>query len=518
MAKNKIITSEGNIQFQFPDGKILNIDPKNVYSVYNTNTVNFILISAMKNSGLAFMSSTAEDLELNGQTYTFAQLPDAIAEAFSDAGASFHAEVVDELPASGKSNTIYLVPKESSASTEIDEFDEYIWLKDEQEWEMIGTTSIDMSNINALSGQVQTLSGEVITLSGEVSANTANISTLSGDVASISGDVSSISGDVQSLSGDIASISGDVATVSGQVSANTANISALSGDVNSLSGEVQTISGDVQSLSGDIASISGDVATVSGSVSSLSGEVVTLSGEVSANTANISTLSGNVATVSGQVDAVSGQVSSLSGSVIENEEITAAALNQLNDDVLAVSAATSGKVDLSSVVSSVTSASTDSEIPTAKAVFDAIPTGGTSITIDPTLNSGSTNPVANSAITDAFNNVANIRQNNDSMHVRWYDVRDYNGTFKFSIYNFSINGRMPLSRQNATDSNVDNFSLVETSAITSAMTSGSTHSEVPSAKAVYDKFDGLKLKKITQDDYDTLTTKDSQTLYIITDS
>lgn len=36
-----------------------------------------------------------------------------------------------------------------------------------------------------------------------------------------------------------------------------------------------------------------------------------------------------------------------------------------------------GKVDTSAITSSVTSASTDNEIPTAKAVFDAIPTGGT---------------------------------------------------------------------------------------------------------------------------------------------
>ena len=43
----------------------------------------------------------------------------------------------------------------------------------------------------------------------------------------------------------------------------------------------------------------------------------------------------------------------------------------------AINQATSGKVNTSAVVSSVTSASTDSEIPTAKAVFDAIPTGGT---------------------------------------------------------------------------------------------------------------------------------------------
>lgn len=43
----------------------------------------------------------------------------------------------------------------------------------------------------------------------------------------------------------------------------------------------------------------------------------------------------------------------------------------------AITQATSGKVDSSSIVTSVTSASTDSDIPTAKAVYDAIPTGGT---------------------------------------------------------------------------------------------------------------------------------------------
>lgn len=43
----------------------------------------------------------------------------------------------------------------------------------------------------------------------------------------------------------------------------------------------------------------------------------------------------------------------------------------------AMTAALSGKVDTSAIVTAVTSASTDSEIPTAKAVFDAIPTGST---------------------------------------------------------------------------------------------------------------------------------------------
>jgi hypothetical protein len=62
---------------------------------------------------------------------------------------------------------------------------------------------------------------------------------------------------------------------------------------------------------------------------------------------------------------------------------------------------------------------------------------------------------------------------------------------------------------------VNKFSLVETSAITTSVTSASTDSQVPSAKAVYDQFGGLKLVKLSQAEYDALTTKDSNTLYII---
>ena len=58
--------------------------------------------------------------------------------------------------------------------------------------------------------------------------------------------------------------------------------------------------------------------------------------------------------------------------------------------------------------------------------------------------------------------------------------------------------------------------LVETSAITTSVTSSSTDSQVPSAKAVYDQLDGLKLKKITQSEYDALSPNyDANTLYVI---
>lgn len=89
--------------------------------------------------------------------------------------------------------------------------------------------------------------------------------------------------------------------------------------------------------------------------------------------------------------------------------------------------------------------------------------GGGTITIDPSLDSGSTNAVANSAITNAIE---------------------------------AVSGAIPTT--------------------TSAVTSGST--DVVESGAVYTQMGGLKLVKLTQTEYDSLGTKDSNTLYVITTS
>ena len=120
--------------------------------------------------------------------------------------------------------------------------------------------------------------------------------------------------------------------------------------------------------------------------------------------------------------------------------------------------------------------------------------------------------------------VKEARVDNDEGKQRWY-VFQKEGQNSFSIYNFSINGRMPLSKQNGTYKNVDNFSLVETSAVTSAITSSSTNSQVAGAKAVYDAIEahggGNNVIELTQAEYDALVsagTVDLTAFYIITDA
>lgn len=142
-------------------------------------------------------------------------------------------------------------------------------------------------------------------------------------------------------------------------------------------------------------------------------------------------------------------------------------------------------------------------------------TGGGSIVIDPNLDSGSRNAVANSAITNAFNAYTCLA-NYENGEVRYFYFSTPSKPFGSTIIrSFSINGRCPLTQTNGSNSFIDKFSLVETSAITTSVTSSSTDAQVPSAKAVNDKLGGLSLVKLTQAQYDALATKDSNTLYVI---
>lgn len=134
--------------------------------------------------------------------------------------------------------------------------------------------------------------------------------------------------------------------------------------------------------------------------------------------------------------------------------------------------------------------------------------GGGGITIDPSLDRGSTNPVANSAITN--NTLSGGVETNEYFRaVRFFKN---NGQVAFYKRFAAINGNSVMV--DGTTS-APNFELVEISAITTTITSSSTDAQVPSAKAVYDQLGGLKLVKLTQSEYDSLSTKDNSTLYVI---
>ena len=144
--------------------------------------------------------------------------------------------------------------------------------------------------------------------------------------------------------------------------------------------------------------------------------------------------------------------------------------------------------------------------------------GGSSVNVVQATGTSTSDVMSQDAVTKAFNNYTATKGYNDggiATFWAWQTPSFPSGTN--TISNFSINGKLPLSMQESdTDDNgIFNFHLVETSAVTTSMSSMSTDTQVPSAKAVYDQLGGLKLVKLTQSQYDALQTKDASTLYII---
>ena len=140
--------------------------------------------------------------------------------------------------------------------------------------------------------------------------------------------------------------------------------------------------------------------------------------------------------------------------------------------------------------------------------------GGSSVNVVQDIGTSTSDVMSQDAVTKAFNEYA-ASANYDGGILRWWQWRSPRGSK--AIHNFSINGKLPLSiQQSDTDViGLFNFHLVETSAVTTSVSSTSTDTQVPSAKAVYDQLGGLKLVKLTQNEYDALQTHDSSTLYII---
>ena len=87
-----------------------------------------------------FVTKSVNDLlnyYLKSDTYTKTEVNNLIGSI-----QQLHFEIVEELPSTGESNIIYLVPRSDSEESNV--YDEYIYANNE--WEKIGSTDIDLSN------------------------------------------------------------------------------------------------------------------------------------------------------------------------------------------------------------------------------------------------------------------------------------------------------------------------------------------------------------------------------------
>lgn len=101
----------------------------------------------------------AKFLDSAGLTYLWGKIQQSINEQIA---VNVRLEVVEALPASGEGNIIYLVPGQTTATSNI--YDEYVWTGTPGAWEKIGTTATDLSNYattSDLNSAVQTINGSI---------------------------------------------------------------------------------------------------------------------------------------------------------------------------------------------------------------------------------------------------------------------------------------------------------------------------------------------------------------------
>lgn len=116
------------------------------YSRLDDNGLLFLLqqikakIDAMIDTMAVTIDSTITADSTNANAAGSKAVYDFVTKAISDIS-GFHAEIVSELPETGKTNILYLVAKTEAESG--DGYDEYLYINGA--WERVGSTDIDLS-------------------------------------------------------------------------------------------------------------------------------------------------------------------------------------------------------------------------------------------------------------------------------------------------------------------------------------------------------------------------------------
>ena len=160
--ESDIATNTGNIQ-------------QNTLAIGNLRTqveANASLIADTRNN-------LANNYYTKSQTYTKDEVKSLLGTA-----AGFQFVIVDELPEQGDPTKIYLVPitqPETRAAVAENSYFEYIWLSEENRYENIGSTQIDLSNYytkDEITNLLSPIQEDISTLETDNTTNKANISSL----------------------------------------------------------------------------------------------------------------------------------------------------------------------------------------------------------------------------------------------------------------------------------------------------------------------------------------------------
>ena len=211
---NKLQLAQGNLLYARVNG----IDLGAVYDTQaQANT-----IVARDAQGHVIGATPTDPTHLTTKSYVDSAIGSVSTISFS---------IVNELPSTGESNIIYLVPNTTSSEKNV--YDEYIWVNNA--FEIIGSTAIDLTNYAKLNSDniftgVQYFNNTNGILIDGFKLNNAFLTNWQTKINKIDG-----------IETDITSIENDVNSLTTKVSANTQNINTINGDIDDINTELGSL-------------------------------------------------------------------------------------------------------------------------------------------------------------------------------------------------------------------------------------------------------------------------------------
>ena len=227
--------------------------------------------------------------------------------------------IVDELPSTGESNIIYLVPNTTSSEKNV--YDEYIWVNNA--FEIIGSTAIDLSNYAKLDSDnvftgVQYFNATSGILIDGFKLNNAFLTNWQTEINKIEG-----------IETDISTVEGNINTLNTKVSANTTNIETNTNDIESINNDITTIKSNITSIESNVGDIENKVA-------SLRTDVTALGTNVGANTQNINTINGEIDDINTELGSLTTNITNTQQAVLRlnnQVETNTSDITQINQDL-----------------------------------------------------------------------------------------------------------------------------------------------------------------------------------------
>ena len=184
-------------------------------------------------------------------------------------------------------------------------------------------------------------------------------SELSASVIANETNIAGLDDEISSLSASVVTSTSDLSGIEDAIDALSASVIANGTMIDTIDGAVSSLSDNLDTVSGDVISLSASVVSNKNDIDELGTDIQGLGDNIAALSASVVTNGNNITALGGDVSTIDGKLTTLSGVIVDNELVVSSAINYLNTLIIEVSgdvAANGNKIDsLSGVVASLSS-------------------------------------------------------------------------------------------------------------------------------------------------------------------